>query len=596
MNEKALTSEEIGVLMEAAMKERDGILAETINEWEQHPRCALLPSPEALKTTMSSTGSDVTMTLADFDLSLKWFESLQMLNTRFYDQCVSYERGANGQLQPQLENNKFLALCNVCFHNTFEHISNTFDPEHEEVVIWYYAGHGVDKEMVNNMGLTYSASPQLDNCTVDNVMQPASKYLTTEYNTSRLKGGELCLHGRGFCNLDGLLRPWISAITDNSINKEGEKKNKHLIIILDSCFSGELVNDLRKLKEKEGPWNSNGCTVTVQAACSDNETTYGGYFTPTFIECNKPVNSKLMQEMMEEWSKMGAEQKEYFRALPLPSPVVETTLNDTSDSPTVEINRQSLKLTLFHDPGFFKFCHYSLFTRDVQEINERVLQSNTAVQFLSKKKFTVFDFKLKIMQTGPYKDYSLGLFLLDDPHDAGRAVCAHVHFAKGDTSRVGRINLLHCKKPADEVACEVYFEDRDDLFNSQYKRNRHKIPVGHVPTCAQPDDKQPDHWVFWSWKKRVNYNTFEKLAQAECTNASKSKKLEVAYSMELLNKLFSFVKETYSGDENKWRDLKNWNMEDSFYKMLRKKQRSTYMEEYFKLAKEKYSIPELHNQ
>ena len=80
-------------------------------------------------------------------------------------------------------------------------------------------------------------------------------------------------------------------------------------------------------------------------------------------------------------------------------------------------------------------------------------------------------------------------------------MCAHVHFAKDDNSEVGRINLLHCKMPTDEVACEVYLKDRDGLTNSHCRRNRHRIPVGHVPTCDEADDKQPGHWVFWSWEK-----------------------------------------------------------------------------------------------
>ena len=92
----------------------------------------------------------------------------------------------------------------------------------------------------------------------------------------------------------------------------------------------------------------------------------------------------------------------------------------------------------------------------------------------------------------------------------------------------------------------------------------------------------------------MKYSTFQALAQAECAIASSSKKIdEVTYSMELLNKLFLFVKEQKG--EDTWRNLENWNVEDSLNKNIRKKERSTVMEKYLMLAKEKYSKADVPN-
>jgi len=39
---------------------------------ENHPRCAILPSPEKLDVLIGSPGSDKTDTLGDFDLIKDW--------------------------------------------------------------------------------------------------------------------------------------------------------------------------------------------------------------------------------------------------------------------------------------------------------------------------------------------------------------------------------------------------------------------------------------------------------------------------------------------------------------------------------------------
>ena len=86
--------------------------------------------------------------------------------------------------------------------------------------------------------------------------------------TKKVQGGELCLHHVGFCGLAGLLKPWIAALQrDPNARQDDEKEKKHLVIILDSCYSGIIAEDLKELNGKSGPWKENGCTVTIQTAC-----------------------------------------------------------------------------------------------------------------------------------------------------------------------------------------------------------------------------------------------------------------------------------------------------------------------------------------
>ena len=153
----------------------------------------------------------------------------------------------------------------------------------------------------------------------------------------------------GYCDLEGLLEPWITALT-----RSRPMKNKHLIVIADSCFSGMLVKDLQKLALEKSPWNQNGCSVTVQSACSSDEVNFVGYFASCFVHFNKPENRACLEKLKQKWNDESEIRKNDFkyRHLHLPSPEVATTmpldkLSSTIDCPTMEF--QNFPLTLFHD-------------------------------------------------------------------------------------------------------------------------------------------------------------------------------------------------------------------------------------------------------
>ena len=166
----------------------------------------------------------------------------------------------------------------------FDPIRNTYSPEAEEMVLLYYTGHGLPPSSSGSSG---SSSPLLEKVGYSDPREyfaAAQPYITPN---RKVKGGELCLHDVGYSDLQGLLKPWIAAVKGKSKNSSGEKKNKHVVIIADSCYSGKLVEHLNELNKKRGPWNENGCTVTVQSACNSREVTFGGYFTPCFVYYNQ---------------------------------------------------------------------------------------------------------------------------------------------------------------------------------------------------------------------------------------------------------------------------------------------------------------------
>ena len=556
-------STELFAKFKAMQAERNAPEDQQFKEWENHPCCVLLPSPEKLDTSMNSLGSDVTDTLEDFQRIKNWAKENKLLNTGFSDYRERQDK--------QLEKSSFKSLVQLAFSTAFVAMRNTRNPDLEELVFWFYTGHGLGKETAKT--LEYLSTPCLSNVDLNHNYHDDSIVFDFVQKERKVQGGELCLHMGGFCDLYGLLKPWIAAVKSESINAPGQKKNKHLVVILDSCHSGIIAQELKEFekqvrKKDESFLKEN--SVTIQAACGPNERTFGGYFTPPFLYLNDPQNKKLLEQLRKSWKQMTDEKKDEYRSIELPSPMVVTTRasllgtkeqaqpppaqggtvnpqpppaqgdtvdpqpppaqggtvdpqppptqggtvdpqsppaqGDTVDSQpqnvTMEINVQNLKLTLFPDAGFFKFCSLKVFQYQQAKaleplVKERALYRATVEAFMKSKSFKVIDYKLNTYTgTGPADKNAgsqKGLFLLDDPHNPGFAVCAHVHFKAGstDVNDVQRINLVHHKRPPGR--CIEYVED-----GGKFRVNIDKTADAArelVKACRQyVDTNEPGRW------------------------------------------------------------------------------------------------------
>lgn len=71
LSEDLPNMEELKANARELMAEKKTIEDQEFKEWEKYPRCALLPSPEKLNTSVNSPGSDVTDTLKDFKRIIK---------------------------------------------------------------------------------------------------------------------------------------------------------------------------------------------------------------------------------------------------------------------------------------------------------------------------------------------------------------------------------------------------------------------------------------------------------------------------------------------------------------------------------------------
>lgn len=421
----------------------------------------------------------------------------------------------------------------------------------------YYTGHGLDKKKASEK--CYSASPRFDDlitrfvlyrdrCDSDPLF-PVLETLMEKCNGRKVKGGELFLHEFGFCDLYGLLKfwcvavcdyvnfrdrcpilsfretwfsedvkPWLLEDEDPRVPEEEEPWvpnlfDSQLVVILDSCYSGEVAQQLhdfvRDIGEKV-PLPPDGIKITVQAACGTDERTFGGYFTPVFTYLNDPGNEEVLEKWKDEWEKMTEEARRNYKSLDLPSPMVVTTLPAPEDTTMSFSFRNSLgfytKVTLFPDAGFFKFCYVKVQHHQDKafEGQDRVLNEETATEFMVKGEFLVFDYKLKTFggssgKAAKFAGNPVGLFLLKAP--SNKFICAHIHFAPNNTRRPTRINLVHHHNvPC--VKTGLYEEDHDGMLRKEIKKGEHKIDVTEhynagklVQNCHEfVEKKEPGRW------------------------------------------------------------------------------------------------------
>ena len=456
----------------------------------KHPCCGVIPSPDKLEKSYNDPGEDATNTRKDFKVVFSWLE------TEFPNTFFSKDIRAAVNAGEYLSDGDFESGIRLAFQ-AFDPIRNTRFNEAEQMVLLYYTGHGLSKEVASQLNRANpngkSSSPHLEKVNYHEDNSAAQEFLTPN---RVVRGGELFLHHVGYCDLESLLQPWIAALKKRSTNAVSDKRDKHLVIIADSCYSGKLVDDLAQMKDRPGPWNENGCTVTVQSASSSVEETFGDYFTPCFVHYNQ--NQEALEQLIKEWNDNFEFVKNAYRGFDLPSPQLETTGSlpedadvttettqlettetqlgttgsppedadvttettqlettetqletteslpeDADDSPVLTRQFQGFKLRLFRDPGFFKFC-YLKHSGALEP--PRALNDDTVNAFLGvSDRFNIKDYKLKTKSDGT----PLALVLVDNPANTEYVICVHIHFRYRNTGlrNVSGVKLVEHKRP-----------------------------------------------------------------------------------------------------------------------------------------------------
>ena len=466
--------------------------------------CGIISSPETLETAYNA-GEDATNTRDDFKVVLDWL-SIPFVNPFLYrDIRAAAEGGA------YLNAGLFESGIRFAFQ-AFDPIRNTSSPGAEEMVLLYYTGHGLSEARASRLNTANlngeSSSPRLERVNYHEPNLAAQPFLTPN---RVVRGGELCLHEVGFCDLQGLLQPWIAAVTNSDVTKH----NKHVVIIADSCYSGKLVDDLAEMNGRPGPWNENGCTVTVQSASSSVEETFGGYFTPCFVHYNQ--NQEELEQLIKEWNDNFEFVKNAYRGFDLPSPQLETTGSlpedadvttettqlettetqletteslpeDADDSPVLTRQFQGFKLRLFRDPGFFKFC-YLKHSGALEP--PRALNDDTVNAFLGvSDRFNIKDYKLKTKSDGT----PLALVLVDNPANTEYVICVHIHFRYRNTGlrNVSGVKLVEHKRPRYPSSLFLVVKETGPKFILKPTAVRYEALLRQCKEYV--DEKEPGRW------------------------------------------------------------------------------------------------------
>ena len=98
---------------------------------------------------------------------------------------------------------------------------------------------------------------------------------------------------------------------------DSNEKDRHLVIVSDSCFSGRLVEALRDIKSQwEQQLKTTGSSVTVQSSCGGDQVAEGNFFMPAWLWWNSLSDDCL--QMIKSFAQQGT----MATADPGPSPML----------------------------------------------------------------------------------------------------------------------------------------------------------------------------------------------------------------------------------------------------------------------------------
>eukprot|EP00731_Ephydatia_muelleri_P002939 Em0001g2939a len=287
-------------------------------------------------------GVDMTKTVTDFSIIVKWSTNRSFRAAGFY---------------------KLFEKDGVCNHRTYyamikgpafnpEGMFDLDDLDKKEYAIWYYSGHGLHIDVVNiskPSGFDLFRNPNDKNSSVGVNLYTEEMCKRSKDPLRYLQGGELPFQRYGFFDFHMLIYYLQTAITLG----KGQRKNRHMLVVLDSCYSGKFGKRLEKWmnsKDYKDVWKRNQCSLTIQTAASEKEPTYGGYFTPLFIRLQ---DKAFRNEKLKQWVSMNSEFDDIYDELPSPQLYSTNDTISTSNEPLVKLN----KVWLVKNPNFFKMCY-----------------------------------------------------------------------------------------------------------------------------------------------------------------------------------------------------------------------------------------------
>lgn len=349
-----------------------GSLVERVRKYV---KVANVLSPDALTSWRSEKPKlfkDLIQTLMDYRLMHKYFEERDAMNLLASMFATTTE----------MQDEDFESQLRQAFGNGFCQLRNSVTPTDKETYIFYYTGHGLSAKSAQQHSSYLKPFITSKDAPDDWIFEKNRK----------LSGGEIFLHTFGFADLKYILDVWNSAL----MNKNG-RMNKHLIIILDSCYSGLWDEELNKIFKKSYSFLNNNCYITLQTACRRNEKTISGHFTKFFLLFQS--NFDFLRRASSEWRDLTQEDKDYYVKCRLPNPQLVSNhpeVKDSEDLFRLVKCEDGNPMYLFSDSGFFKFCVYKADLESYQnscQLVERAFKREELNQIMESGRVT--DYKLK---------------------------------------------------------------------------------------------------------------------------------------------------------------------------------------------------------
>ena len=477
-------------------------------------------------------GEDMTKTVTDFTHIVKWSKKRQIRAAVWYD-LFNKDGVCN--------HGTYYAIIKQLAFNPADMFNRT-DLDKTEYAIWYYSGHGLHTDVVNiskPSGFNLLRDPTNDphsNDGVNNYMKAMCE--RSEQPWRYLQGGELPFQRYGFFDFHMLVDFLQTAITLDG----GRCKNRHILVVLDSCYSGKFGKRLEKWMkggDYKDVWKRNQCSLTIQTAASEKEPTYGGYFTPLFIRLQ---DEAFRNEKLEQWVSMNSEFDDIYDELPSPQLYSTEDTISTSNEPLVKLN----KVWLVKNPNFFKMC-YALDPNNADLQGIRTLTQQDIDMIYDRTNCVVKDFKLKTTESESsyYRGSPMGLFLMSNN------VCIHIHFQFKNPSQVGRINLQEYK--------EVH-TNSDNVI--PVSKNSEKLCIWKLKT-KPPSCKQ----VYWNWENNTFYYWREIKTKQEVLVHDNDVAIEDESKMQAVKELLQACKTFVQSNRTNWE--MDWKMGASKNGMFR---------------------------
>jgi hypothetical protein len=339
----------------------------------------------------------------------------------------------------------------------------------------FYAGHGtIPRERVDAAAFPTSSRQQERGHVLKTVVANAQRSALLGSPPKSWTGWHL--HGDGVLSLSRLVSLWLHT---SKLSPEAEKKHwpRHLVLMSDSCFAGQWIEELQLLRSHL-PSN---CHITLQSSCKGEQQAIGGIFITIWALLQ---DKDRLSELLKGFRELDEPEKQQLASwVDLPRPQADSTYpdfhnmihsTDSSSSSSSSDSAQSClplvclpfgKMTVLTDAPpiaedmvmvpdrafpFYAYC-VSQTPQCMNQLSKgmmRAASKEDVLTFLNAAAgFTAPAFEVLGVRYRKYENTPMAIFLFANPLKKSRCFCLHLHM-NTDLSVSTSLHFWHHKRVA----------------------------------------------------------------------------------------------------------------------------------------------------